>query len=183
MEVVGHERDDRREQSTQPDVEAISKADKMMAQSRVPTKAAINTSPLADTQAGVPLQAIGDKEVPSEVLNDANRMKSAALDTNLAASKANYMDKASKLSKPNKQHLEFYERNVMDTIRGVKGDARTLALTNYYEHTAKMMSGTKLNLPKPAQIPTPAVGQNQSLQAARSHSVTHEREQTPEMER
>ena len=25
----------------------------------------------------------------------------------------------------------------MDTIRGVKGDARTLALTNYYEHTAK----------------------------------------------
>ena len=183
MEVVGHERDERREHGTQPDVEAISKADKMMAQSRVPTKAAINTSPLADTQAGVPLQAIGDKEVPSEVLNDANRMKSAALDTNLAASKANYMDKASKLSKPNKQHLEFYERNVMDTIRGVKGEARTLALTNYYEHTAKMMSGTKLTLPKPAQIPTPAVGQNQSLQAARSPSVTHEREQTPEIER
>ena len=185
MEVVGHERGDRinREQTTQPDVEAISKAEKMMAQNHVPSKAAINTSPAADTQLGVPLQAIGSNEIPSEVIVNAGQMKTAALDTRFISAKGNYLDKAAKLSKANKEHLNFHERNVMDTIRGVKGEARTLALINYYEHTSEMMSGTKLKLPKPAQVPNPTIVQNPSRQAERSLSVSQEREQSPEIER
>ena len=140
--------------SSKPDVEMLSKADKMMAQSNIPSDAAINASHAADTQPGVPLPAIGQSEIRSEVAVQAGRMKTAALETGFISAKAVYAEKAAKLSKANKQHLQWHERNVLDTIRGLKGDARTLALTNYYEHTAKQMSGSKLKLPKPVKQPT-----------------------------
>ncbi|MFC3873679.1 LPD7 domain-containing protein [Neisseria musculi] len=136
-----------------PDVEMLSKADKMLAQNELPSDAAINASHTADTQPGVPLPAIGQSEIRSEAAVAAGRMKTAALETGFIAAKGVYMDKAAKLSKANRQHLQWHERNVLDTIRGLKGDARTLALTNYYEHTAKQMSGSRLKLPKPVKQP------------------------------
>lgn len=184
IEIVGHDRGSRTAKESvpsQPDVETISKAEKLMAQSSVPSDAVINTSHAANTQAGVPLQEVGQGEIHSEVAVRAQQMKSAALETNFISAKAVYMDKAAKLSKANRQHLEFHERNVLDTIRGVKGEARTLALTNYYEHTAKQMSGTKLKLPKPIQIPSPEqtpVGQKATTEP-RPH---HERSQNQEPE-
>lgn len=182
MEIVGHDRGSRAANEpvpSKPDVEAISKAEKLMAQSTVPSDAAINTSHAADTQAGVPLQAVGQGEIPSEVAVMAGQMKAAALETRFISAKAAYMNKAAKLSKANRQHLEFHERNVMDTIRGVKGEARTLALANYYEHTAKQMSGTKLKLPKPIQIPTPEQAQTPQV---RREPQQQERSQQPEPE-
>ncbi|QEY25791.1 LPD7 domain-containing protein [Neisseria zalophi] len=136
---------------SKPDVNMLSKADKMMAQNEIPSDASINSSYVADTQVGVPLQAVGQSEISSEIAVQAGRMKTAALETHFISAKSIYMDKAAKLSKANKQHLQWHERNVLDTIRGLKGDARTLALTNYYEHTSKLMSGSKLKLPKPIQ--------------------------------
>lgn len=181
MEIV-REQDKQKDRETvvaQPDTVALSKADEMLAQSKTPSDAAINTSHAADTQAGVPLQGIGQGEVPAEVAVHAAKMKSDALDTRLQSSKAVYMDKAGKLSKANKSHLQFHERNVMDAIRGVKGDARKLALANYYEHTAKKMKGKGLDLPKPVQIPTP----QQSLdQARQQNDRTQQHGKEPEME-
>lgn len=165
--------------ATKPDVEMLSKADKMMAQNELPSDATINSSPAADTQLGVPLQAVGQSEIRSEVVVQANRMKTAALETNFISARSVYMDKASKLSKANKQHLQWHERNVLDTIRGLKGDARTLALTNYYENTAKMMSGSKLKLPKP--IKQPAHQQTPTNQTT-ERNQQHERSQGKEME-
>lgn len=165
--------------SSKPDVEMLSKADKMMAQSNIPSDSAINASHAADTQPGVPLTAIGQSEIRSEVAVQAGRMKAAALETGFISAKAVYAEKAAKLSKANKQHLQWHERNVLNTIRGLKGDARTLALTNYYEHTAKQMSGSKLKLPKPVKQPahqqTPA---NQTAERNRQQ----ERSQGKEME-
>lgn len=67
----------------------------------------------------------------------------------------------------------------MDTIRGIKGEARTLALTNYYEHTAEKMKGPRLNLPKPVQIPTP----QQSLEQVRQqHDRTRQQERQQDKE-
>ncbi|OSI13906.1 hypothetical protein BV912_12825, partial [Neisseria dumasiana] len=109
----------------------------------------------------------------------ANRMKTAALETNYLSAKAVYADKAAKLSKANKQHLQWHERNVLDTIRGLKGDARTLALTNYYEHTAKQMSGSKLKLPKPIKQPA---HQQTPTQQTTERNQRHERSQGKEME-
>ncbi len=165
--------------ATKPDVEMLSKADKMMTQNELPSDATINSSHAADTQPGVPLQAVGQSEIRSEVAVQADRMKTAALETNYLSAKAVYADKAAKLSKANKQHLQWHERNVLDTIRGLKGDARTLALTNYYENTAKMMSGSKLKLPKP--IKQPAHQQTPTNQTT-ERNQRHERSQGKEME-
>ncbi|UOO76518.1 PriCT-2 domain-containing protein [Neisseria sp. Dent CA1/247] len=165
--------------STKPDVEMLSKADKMMAQNELPSDATINSSQAADTQLGVPLQAVGQSEIRSEVVVQANRMKTAALETNFISARSVYMEKAAKLSKANKQHLQWHERNVLDTIRGLKGDARTLALTNYYEHTAKQMSGTKLKLPKP--IKQPAYQQTPPRQTT-ERNQRQDRSQSKEME-
>jgi inner membrane protein len=182
MEIV-REQEKQKEHETsvsQPDTAALSKADEMLARSKTPSDATINTSHTADTQAGVPLQGIGQGEIPAEVAVRAAKMKSDALDTRLQSSKAVYMTKAGKLSKANKSHLQFHERNVMDAIRGVKGDARKLALANYYEHTAEKMKGSKLDLPKPVQIPSPqhSLGQvRQQNDRDRQHEKEQEMEQ------
>ncbi|WP_315338323.1 LPD7 domain-containing protein [Neisseria sicca] len=164
--------------SGKPDVEAISKADKMLAQSGLPSDAVINASHEADTHLGAPMQAIGQGEIRSEAAAAAAQMKAAALQTGYESAKSVYTRKAEKLSKPNKQLLAFHERSMMDTIRGLKGDARTLALKNYYEHTAEKMSGSKLNLPKPMQIPAQA----QSPQQQRD-TRAQERGNAPEISR
>lgn len=185
MEIVSdRQKEQRQEQEIvagQPDTVALSKADRLMAQSSTPSDAAINTSHVADTQQGVPLQGIGQGEVPSEVAVAAGRMKAAALETGFIAAKGAYMNKAAKLSKANKQLLAFHERNVLDTIRDLKGDARTLALTNYYEHTAKQMSERNLHLPKPIQIPAQAHEQQQTPQLQHEQQ-RQERQRQPEIE-
>lgn len=182
MEIVRNEADKREGRETvagAPDTVALSKADEMLARSKTPSEAVINTSHAADTQPGVPLQGIGAGEIPSEVAVRAAQMKSEALDVRLQVAKGVYLDKAGKLSKPNKQRLQFHERMVMDTIRGIKGEAHTLALTNYYEHTAEKMKGTRLNLPKPVQIPTP----QQSLEQVRQqHDRTRQQERQQDKE-
>ena len=164
--------------SGKPDVEAISKADKMLAQSGLPSDAVINASHEADTHLGAPMQAIGQGEIRSEAAAAAAQMRAAALQTGYESAKSVYTRKAEKLSKPNKQLLAFHERSMMDTISGLKGDARTLALKNYYEHTAEKMSGSKLNLPKPMQIPAQA----QSPQQQRD-TRAQERGNAPEISR
>lgn len=164
--------------SGKPDVEAISKADKMLAQSGLPSDAVINAPHEADTHLGAPMQAIGQGEIRSEAAAAAAQMKAAALQTGYESAKSVYTRKAEKLSKPNKQLLAFHERSMMDTISGLKGDARTLALKNYYEHTAEKMSGSKLNLPKPMQIPAQA----QSPQQQRD-TRAQERGNAPEISR
>lgn len=180
MEIVSDRQKEREQEMVagQPDTVALSKADRLMAQSSTPSDATINTSHVADTQQGVPLRGIGQGEIPSEVAVAAGRMKAAVLETGFIAAKGVYMNKAAKLSKTNKQLLAFHERNVLDTIRDLKGDARTLALTNYYEHTAKQMSGRNLHLPKPIQIPSPDRAQVQQIQREQQQ----ERQRQPEVE-
>ena len=139
----------------QPDRELMSAADRMEAQSSLPSESQINSSPRADTDIDIPIRGIGQEEVPAEVLQQTDNMRVAAQDTGLVAVKTTYMNKAQKLSKPEQKKLAFYERGVMDSIRGLTGEVRTQALRNYYEHTAEHMKGSKLNLPHPIQIPSP----------------------------
>lgn len=141
---------------SQPDVEAISKADKMMTGSSLPTTEQIETSPKADTDVDVPLQQIGQGEVPSEVINQAQDLKTHALDTDVViTAKATYDKKATKLSKPDQAKLKFFEHNTLDAIRDLKGDARQNALKNYYEHMSDKMKGKTLDVPVPLQVPAP----------------------------
>ena len=161
---------------TQPDAAMLSAADRLKAQSTLPSDRTINASPRADTDIDVPVHSIGREEVPAEVVHQTDDMKAAALNTGFVAAKDHYMQKAQKLSKPNQKKLAMYERGVMDSIRGLEGDVRTKALRNYYEHTAKNMHGTKLELPDPIQIPSP----EQVRQNDRQHQ--HGRSQEPEVE-
>lgn len=161
---------------TQPDATMLSAADRLKAQSTLPSDSTINASPRADTDIDVPVHSIGREEVPAEVVHQTDDMKAAALNTGFVAAKDHYMQKAQKLSKPNQKKLAMYERGVMDSIRGLEGDVRTKALRNYYEHTAKNMHGTKLKLPDPIQIPSP----EQARQNDRQHE--HGRSQEPEVE-
>lgn len=161
---------------TQPDAAMLSAADRLKAQSTLPSDSTINASPRADTDIDVPVHSIGREEVPAEVVHQTDDMKATALNTGFVAAKDHYMQKAQKLSKPNQKKLAMYERGVMDSIRGLEGDVRTKALRNYYEHTAQNMHGTKLKLPDPIQIPSP----EQARQNDRQHE--HGRSQEPEME-
>ena len=161
---------------TQPDAAMLSAADRLKAQSTLPSDSTINASPRADTDIDVPVHSIGREEVPAEVVHQTDDMKAAALNTGFVAAKDHYMQKAQKLSKPNQKKLAMYERGVMDSIRGLEGDVRTKALRNYYEHTAKNMHGTKLKLPDPIQISSP----EQARQNDRQHE--HGRSQEPEVE-
>ena len=161
---------------TQPDAAMLSAADRLKAQSTLPSDSTINASPRADTDIDVPVHSIGREEVPAEVVHQTDDMKAAALNTGFVAAKDHYMQKAQKLSKPNQKKLAMYERGVMDSIRGLEGDVRTKALRNYYEHTAQNMHGTKLKLPDPIQIPSP----EQARQNDRQHE--HGRSQEPEVE-
>ena len=161
---------------TRPDADMLSAADRLKAQSTLPSDSTINASPRADTDIDVPVHSIGQEEIPAQVIHQTDNMKAVALDTGMIAAKNNYMQKAQKLSKPNQKKLAMYERGVLDSIRGLEGDVRTKALRNYYEHTAKQMSGTKLKLPDPIQIPSP----EQARQNDRQHQ--HGRSQEPEVE-
>ena len=161
---------------TQPDAAMLSAADRLKAQSTLPSDSTINASPRADTDIDVPVHSIGREEVPAEVVHQTDDMKATALNTGFVAAKDHYMQKAQKLSKPNQKKLAMYERGVMDSIRGLEGDVRTKALRNYYEHTAQNMHGTKLKLPDPIQIPSP----EQARQNDRQHE--HGRSQEPEVE-
>lgn len=165
---------------TQPDAAMLSAADRLKAQSTLPSDRTINASPRADTDIDVPVHSIGRKEVPAEVVHQTDDMKAAALNTGFVAAKDHYMQKAQKLSKPNQKKLAMYERGVMDSIRGLEGDVRTKALRNYYEHTAQNMHGTKLELPHPIQIPSPT--QEQQMAKGREQ-YSPERGQDPEITR
>lgn len=165
---------------TQADAAMLSAADRLKAQSTLPSDRTINASPRADTDIDVPVHSIGREEVPAEVVHQTDDMKAAALNTGFVAAKDHYMQKAQKLSKPNQKKLAMYERGVMDSIRGLEGDVRTKALRNYYEHTAKNMHGTKLELPDPIQIPSPT--QEQQMAKGREQ-YSPERGQDPEITR
>lgn len=166
---------------TQPDAAMLSAADRLKAQSTLPSDRTINASPRADTDIDVPVHSIGREEVPAEVVHQTDDMKAAALNTGFVAAKDHYMQKAQKLSKPNQKKLAMYERGVMDSIRGLEGDVRTKALRNYYEHTAQNMHGTKLKLPDPIQIPSPTQEQQQTTKGREQYSP--ERGQDPEITR
>lgn len=166
---------------TQPDAAMLSAADRLKAQSTLPSDRTINASPRADTDIDVPVHSIGREEVPAEVVHQTDDMKAAALNTGFVAAKDHYMQKAQKLSKPNQKKLAMYERGVMDSIRGLEGDVRTKALRNYYEHTAQNMHGTKLKLPDPIQIPSPTQEQLQTAKGREQYSP--ERGQDPEITR
>ena len=166
---------------TQPDAAMLSAADRLKAQSTLPSDRTINASPRADTDIDVPVHSIGREEVPAEVVHQTDDMKAAALNTGFVAAKDHYMQKAQKLSKPNQKKLAMYERGVMDSIRGLEGDVRTKAPRNYYEHTAQNMHGTKLKLPDPIQIPSLTQEQQQTAKGREQYSP--ERGQDPEITR
>ena len=155
---------------TQPDVAALSASEKLLAQGSLPSEAQINVSERADTDKNVPIHAIGGEEIHAEVKHHADDLKAEALDTGLVSAKQSYMQKAEKLSKPNRARLAFYERSTLDAIRGARDDVRTEAMRNYYEHTAKHMSGSKLNLPQPVQIPEQSQSATMQQRPERSQS-------------
>ncbi|WP_434779032.1 LPD7 domain-containing protein [Neisseria sp. Ec49-e6-T10] len=161
---------------SQPDIEALSKADKMMAGASMPTTGQIETSPKADTDVDVPLAEIGQGKIPSEVIQQAKNIKTHALDTDVVTTaKATYDKKAAKLSKPEKAKLQFFERNTLDVIRDLKGDARQNALKNYYDHMTDKMNGKTLDVPTPLQVPSP--------RGEHTRASTQDRNQDQEVER
>ena len=75
-----------------------------------------------------------------------------------------YMDKASKLNSEAKAQLTFYEKATIDAIRGLDPESYEKALQNYYQNTVKYMAGSHLNMPRPMQIPSQDIVQQQQQQ-------------------
>lgn len=110
---------------SEPNREILAAAERMKAQSTMPSERQVNSSPRADTDIDVPLHTIGQEEVPAEVVHQTDNMKAAALDTRFVSAKTVYTEKAQKLNKSEQKKLAFYERGVMDTLRGLEGQTRT----------------------------------------------------------
>lgn len=171
---------------TGPDTAMLAEAETLKAQSAGPDVAQINASPVADTSETAKIDSMGAKSIPPEVIRRTEHMKGDALDAGLVSAKAVYHDKAQKLSKPQQAKLAFYERNTLDAIRGLEGDARSHALRNYYEYTAGRMKGSRLDLPDPLQVPKQEKthGQQAAPEQQTGKAVgTRTQEQEPEMER
>lgn len=162
-------------QPEKPDVAALSAADKLKTQSAMPDERQINSSPIADTEAAPKVESLGNKTIPPEVLRSSQEMTTAALSPEVANAKAAYDQKAQQLSEPNQARLKAYERNTMDVLRDVQGDARHHALRNYYEHTTNAMNGTELNLPQPMQNRAPTHHQAHEPQQSNSQDFEMER--------
>ena len=114
-------------QPEKPDVAALSAADKLKTQSAMSDERQINSSPIADTEAAPKVESLGNKTIPPEVLRSSQEMTTAALSPEVANAKAAYDQKAQQLSEPNQARLKAYERNTMDALRDVQGDARNHA--------------------------------------------------------
>ncbi|WP_180297240.1 hypothetical protein [Snodgrassella alvi] len=101
----------------------------------------------------------------------------------LQTAKHIYMTNAAKLNSTAKAHLQFYERATLDALRGLDGENLDMAMTNYYLNTAKAMSGSQLNLPRPIQIPSPEMVQEQQQQQQQQTEYTASSSIDPEIER
>ena len=154
--------------SPKPDVATLSAADKLKNQSATPDVSQINSSPIADTEISPKISSLGNKTIPSEVLRGTQEMTAAALSSQLQTAKSAYEQKSQHLSPANQARLKAYERNTMDALRDVQGNARNHALRNFYEHTAQKMNGTELNLPQPIQNRAPS--HNPTLETQHSNS-------------
>lgn len=159
----------------QSDAATLSAADKLKTQNEMPDERQINSSPIADTEAAPKVDSLGNKTIPPEVLRSSQEMTTAALSPEVANAKAAYHQKAQQLSEPNQARLKAYERNTMDVLRDVQGDARNHALRNYYEYTTDAMNGTELNLPQPLQHQAPAHQQTRESKPSNSQGVEMER--------
>ncbi|HEZ1565359.1 TPA: PriCT-2 domain-containing protein [Neisseria meningitidis] len=159
----------------QSDAATLSAADKLKTQNEMPDERQINLSPIADTEAAPKVDSLGNKTIPPEVLRSSQEMTTAALSPEVANAKAAYHQKAQQLSEPNQARLKAYERNTMDVLRDVQGDARNHALRNYYEYTTDAMNGTELNLPQPLQHQAPAHQQTRESKPSNSQGFEMER--------
>ncbi|HEZ0454573.1 TPA: LPD7 domain-containing protein [Neisseria meningitidis] len=159
----------------QSDAATLSAADKLKTQNEMPDERQINSSPIADTEAAPKVDSLGNKTIPPEVLRSSQEMTTAALSPEVANAKAAYHQKAQQLSEPNQARLKAYERNTMDVLRDVQGDARNHALRNYYEYTTDAMNGTELNLPQPLQHQAPAHQQTRESKPSNSQGFEMER--------
>lgn len=159
----------------QSDAATLSAADKLKTQNEMPDERQINSSPSADTEAAPKVDSLGNKTIPPEVLRSSQEMTTAALSPEVANAKAAYHQKAQQLSEPNQARLKAYERNTMDVLRDVQGDARNHALRNYYEYTTDAMNGTELNLPQPLQHQAPAHQQTRESKPSNSQGFEMER--------
>lgn len=159
----------------QSDAATLSAADKLKTQNEMPDERQINSSPIADTEAAPKVDSLGNKTIPPEVLRSSQEMTTAALSPKVANAKAAYHQKAQQLSEPNQARLKAYERNTMDVLRDVQGDARNHALRNYYEYTTDAMNGTELNLPQPLQHQAPAHQQTRESKPSNSQGFEMER--------
>lgn len=159
---------------SRPEVDAtmISEANKLVSQNEKPTLGQINVSELVDTHLGQSIDSsIGSTSVPAEVSNIAHEMKSQAIGVDLATAKSTYMTKSDRLSKSSRAKLMFYERTAMRAIDGLEGDHKNHALRNYYEDMSKNMSGSKLNVPDPLQIPNTQASPTHDLKQDKDHDL------------
>ena len=59
----------------------------------------------------------------------------------------------------------------MRAIDGLEGDHKNHALRNYYEDMSKNMSGSKLNVPDPLQIPNTQAAPTHDLKQDKDHDL------------
>ncbi|MCO6525504.1 LPD7 domain-containing protein [Snodgrassella sp.] len=125
--------------------------------------------------------------VVSELADNEPNQPSDELPNNvdLQTAKHIYMNNAAKLNSTGKAHLQFYERATLDALRGLDSENLDMAMKNYYVNTAKAMTGSQLNLPRPIQIPSPGMVQEQQQQQQQQQQTEYTASSSiePEIER
>ena len=96
-------------------------------------------------------------------------MTAAALSSQLQTAKSAYEQKSQHLSPANQARLKAYERNTMDALRDVQGNARNHALRNFYEHTAQKNERYGIEF-APTHFKTATPSHNPTLETQHSNS-------------
>jgi len=126
--------------------QAVSAADRLVAQNELPTEALIETSPKADIDSDVRMRDIGSQSIPSEVKIAADQMRASQSADKGVAVRPGFLGRLNPASQAKFRYLQHMAAQVVSYMRH---DRREDAHRNFDTNMEKAVHGTTLNVPEP----------------------------------
>lgn len=160
--------------SEKPDksnTQAVSAADRLVAQNELPTEAQIETSPKADIDSDVRMRDIGSQSIPSEVKIAADQMRASQTVDKGPAARPGFFSRLAPASQAKFRYLQHMAAQVVSNMRH---DRRDDAHRNFNTNMEKAVHGTTLNVPEPMKERSPQTLQQEQQKQERQRDQQQE---------
>lgn len=151
--------------------QAVSAADRLVAQNELPTEALIETSPKADIDSDVRMRDIGSQSIPSEVKIAADQMRASQSTDKGVAVRPGFLGRLNPASQAKFRYLQHMAHQVVSYMRH---DRREDAHRNFNTNMEKAVHGTTLNVPEPMKERTPQTIQQEQQKPDRQRDQQQE---------